>query len=202
VKEVPKGVSILNYHYAHPPDAVAQNWQHNVVIGFDETGFQGHKAPFYRKTAWDFLLAGGSVYSNLDWSFSVASPKGQDLTADEKLGPKDPELRPQLGALKQFMDGLPLVNMKPIANIVQGELPKGVTVRGLTDGETYAFYIKGDGLIQLRLQLPKARLQWEWIDPVTARVTRIVRKDHPGGIAVESLPGYFEDIVLRLFVNK
>jgi hypothetical protein len=34
-------VSILNYHYANPPDAVGQNYDYSRVVAFDETGFRG-----------------------------------------------------------------------------------------------------------------------------------------------------------------
>ncbi|MEP0843794.1 MAG: hypothetical protein HRF43_13910, partial [Phycisphaerae bacterium] len=41
-------VSILNFHYAHPPDTVAMNYGLNRVIGDDETGFRGRDDVLYR----------------------------------------------------------------------------------------------------------------------------------------------------------
>ena len=35
------GVSIFNFHYATPPDAVGENYALGKVIGDDETGFRG-----------------------------------------------------------------------------------------------------------------------------------------------------------------
>jgi hypothetical protein len=36
-----RAVSIFNFHYAVPSDAVAMNWHLNKVIGDNETGFRG-----------------------------------------------------------------------------------------------------------------------------------------------------------------
>ncbi|UCE47234.1 MAG: hypothetical protein JSW47_16720, partial [Phycisphaerales bacterium] len=42
-------VSIFNFHYAKPPDAVADNYGLNKVIGDDETGFAGSEPGPYRR---------------------------------------------------------------------------------------------------------------------------------------------------------
>ena len=55
VTEPDPSVSILNYHYASPPDAVAQNYGLNRVIGCNETGFKGTGDTYYRQEAWDFV---------------------------------------------------------------------------------------------------------------------------------------------------
>ncbi|HEY0867622.1 MAG TPA: cellulase family glycosylhydrolase [Fimbriimonas sp.] len=114
VDAVPAGVSILNYHYASPPDAVAQNYGLNVPIAFDESGFRGSLPDPYRREAWEFFLAGGSVYSGLDWTYTVASPVGNDRTADPKLGLTDPAFKAQLSVLKRFLDRLPIERMRPV----------------------------------------------------------------------------------------
>ena len=77
-------VGVLNFHYCSPPDAVAMNYGLNRAVGFDETGFRGTADLPYRTDAWDFLIAGGAVYSNLDYSYSAAHPDG---TADVTTSP-------------------------------------------------------------------------------------------------------------------
>jgi hypothetical protein len=52
-------VSIFNFHYASPPDAVTTNYALGKVIGDDETGFRGQADLPYRIEAWNFLVAGG-----------------------------------------------------------------------------------------------------------------------------------------------
>jgi hypothetical protein len=59
-------ISIYNFHYASPPDAIATNDHLNKVIGDNETGFKGTNNLPYRVEAWAFILAGGGLYNNLD----------------------------------------------------------------------------------------------------------------------------------------
>ena len=70
--EIPrKGVSIYNFHYASPPVTVEMNFHLNYVIGDNETGFDGIDNTPYRLEAWNFILAGGGLFDNLDYSFTV-----------------------------------------------------------------------------------------------------------------------------------
>src|SRR5687768_77833 len=55
-------VSVFNFHYCNPPDAVAQNYALNRVIAYDETGFKGTGDTVYRVHAWEFVLAGGGLF--------------------------------------------------------------------------------------------------------------------------------------------
>ncbi len=69
-------VSIFNFHYATPPATVEMNYGLGKVIGDDETGFRGvHDTP-YRIEAWDFLVAGGALFDNLDYSFTTEHEDG------------------------------------------------------------------------------------------------------------------------------
>src|SRR5690606_15356376 len=45
-------VSVFNFHYAYPPDAVSQNYHLNKVIGDNETGFNGNADSTYRREGW------------------------------------------------------------------------------------------------------------------------------------------------------
>ena len=42
----------------------------------DETGFKGKGDLVYRAEGWNFLLAGGAIYDNLDYSFTPHHPDG------------------------------------------------------------------------------------------------------------------------------
>ncbi len=46
------------------------------MIGNNETGFKGTADTPYRIQAWDFLMAGGALYNNLDYSFTVGHERG------------------------------------------------------------------------------------------------------------------------------
>ncbi len=68
-------VSIFNFHYAAPPVTVGMNFGLGKAIGDDETGFRGVTDRPYRIEAWDFFIAGGSVFDHLDYSFTTDQRK-------------------------------------------------------------------------------------------------------------------------------
>ena len=109
IEDPDPNVSIFNFHYCRPPDSVAMNYGLNRVIGNNETGFDGNSDAIYRIQGWDFLMAGGALYNNLDYSFTVKHEHG-DFTADPKTpGGGSVALRQQLGILHHFFDKLPFL---------------------------------------------------------------------------------------------
>jgi hypothetical protein len=175
VDKVPEGVSMLNFHYCSPPDAVEQNRDLRLPIAFDESGFRGSGPDPYRREAWEFMMAGGSVYNGLDWTFTVASPQGQDRTGDPNLGLTDPALRSQLSILKRFMDRLTLERMQPMAG-----------VRGLVQPERqWAAYLGDSG--ELRLDLPAGDYRVEWTSTLDGK-TQTSSLKHKNGEAVLASP--------------
>ncbi len=112
VEDPHPSVSLFNFHYCYPPVAVAENWHLNKAIGENETGFRGQHDFLYRTEGWDFILAGGALYNNLDYSFSASHPTGT-LGGYRSPGGGSLALRQQLGALKQLIDGLPLPHIAP-----------------------------------------------------------------------------------------
>ena len=102
-------VSIFNFHYATPPDAVAANYALNKVIGDDETGFRGVEDEHYRTEAWDFVLAGGGLYNNLDYSFVAGQEDGTfEYPATQPGGGR--ALRRQLKILADFINGFDFIS--------------------------------------------------------------------------------------------
>jgi hypothetical protein len=133
-------VSIFNFHYAIPPEAVAMNGHVRGVIGDNETGFEGREDVLYRSEGWAFLMAGGGLYSSLDYSFTVAHPDGTFL-GYESPGGGSPALRGQLGILKRFVEGFDYVHMAPDRAVVSG-LPAGLEAWALVEpGQQYAAYV-------------------------------------------------------------
>ena len=147
-------ISIFNFHYAKPPVTVAQNFHLNKVIGDDETGFAGDdRVKPYRLEGWDFLIAGGAVYSNLDYSFAVGHEDGSaEINAP---GGGGPELWRQLKILKDFLEGFDFIHMTPDDSVITAGTPEGTTARALTlPGKAYAIYVKGNGVEKLSINLP------------------------------------------------
>jgi hypothetical protein len=191
-------VSIFNFHYAKPPVTVTQNYQLNKAIGDDETGFAGEdRVKPYRLEAWDFLVAGGAVYSNLDYSFTVGHEQG-DARIDAPGG-GGPELRRQLQILKEFMQGLDFLQMKPDDSVLKSKLPQGVTARVLCEpGRAYAVYVNGNSLAELALELPAGEYKAEWLNTKTGQVEKAESFRHGGGSHTLQAPGYTDDIALRI----
>lgn len=191
-------VSTFNFHYASPPVAVAENWALNRPIAFDETGFAGSADATYRAQAWEFLLAGGAVFDNLDYSFTVAHPDGTAPVQAPTPGGGSPTLRRQLAILRRFMDRLDLVHMQPESTLLPGALPGGAAAYALAGPDSAALYLRGGPRDQLTVTLPAGRWRPEWTDVITGAVTPGETVDHRGGPLTLPVPHYGEDIALRL----
>ena len=119
--------------------------------------------------------------------------------AQENLGSTDPDLRPQLGHLKRFLDSFDLARMAPATGIIAAGVPAGATARVLADpGRQYAVYVSGGEHADLRLELPAGRYAVEWVDPRTGSVSRAETLEHGGGAAALRSPAYEGDIALAV----
>ncbi len=199
-------VSIFNFHYAQPPDAVALNASLHKVIADDETGFAGRDDVTYRREAWEFILAGGGIFSHLDYSFTTRHPAG-DLVDHGSPGGGSPKLRRELKILRDFIESFDFIHMQPANEIVRGGVltayfagvpaRAGATVRVLA-GKSYAIYISGGEAVQLNLELAAGSYTVEWINTCTGRIDKSERFDHPGGCRELSSPAYTQDIALAI----
>jgi hypothetical protein len=198
VEEPHPAVSVFNFHYASPPRAVAENYALNKPIGDDETGFKGTGDAFYRMEAWDFLIAGGSAFSNLDYSFTP-DHEGGTYRHTTSPGGGGPGLRAQLATLKRFVEGFDFVAMRPHDGLLRGKLPEGLTARVLAEpGKAYAAYVRGGTAVTLALEVPKGRYHVEWLHPRTGEAAAARDVEHPGGELRLESPEYAEDIAMRL----
>jgi hypothetical protein len=190
-------VSVFNFHYATPPQAVATNWNLNRPIGDDETGFRGDGDFAYRSEAWEFLLAGGSEYSNLDYSFTVGH---EDGTAKNKApGGGSHALREQLNILKDFLYGFDFLRMTPAQDVVKGGVPKGGAAYALArKGREYAIYVRGGEITELAIELVAGNYTASWLDTKTGKSLATSDHDHRGGPLKLASPAYQEDIALAV----
>ena len=190
-------VSIFNFHYATPPDTVAMNYGLKRVIADDETGFRGSDDFVYRHEGWEFMLAGGAIYDNLDYSFSVEHEDGS-LRPDAPGGGGS-TLRRQLAILKQFMDGFSFVRMKPdLAAIKDNTIPKA-SIRALSEaGRQYAIYIRGDGVEKFAVSLPAGTYRIQWTDTQKGPLGTPETLQHAGGVRTLEVPVYRADIGLAI----
>src|SRR6185436_10113037 len=133
-------VSIFNFHYCHPPDVVAMNYRLDKAIGENETGFRGKEDVLYRTEGWDFILAGGALYNNLDYSFTTKVADGS-FVAYKSPGGGSPALRKQLRILRAFMNGFEFVKMVPDDSVLRSISLEGLRGRALVEpGRQVAVY--------------------------------------------------------------
>jgi hypothetical protein len=195
-------VSIFNFHYCHPPDTVEMNYHLNKVIGENETGFRGKDDALYRTEGWDFIIAGGAVYNNLDYSFTPPHPRG-DFLDYKSPGGGSPALRAQLKILSDFINSFDFIKMRPDNSVIKGGVPTGATARALVEpGKAYAIYLKGGTEASLVLELPAGRYKAEWRNTRTGKIDKTEEFNHGGGELKLASPAYSEDIALRVTVRK
>jgi len=188
--------SILNFHYAYPE---VVNWNRGLkrVIGYDETGFAGRDDATYRRQAWNFVLSGGAIYNNLDYSFSVGREDGADLE-NKAPGGGSPTLRRQLKVLSEFVHRLDLAKMEPNPLLVArapGVVPRVLSAR---DGRAHALYLQGRAPTALELNMTGGSWTAEWISIEDGKVLK--RETVSGGNAATVLtsPDFADAVALRL----
>ncbi len=190
-------VGLLNFHYAYPPHAVAANYGLSLALGDDETA-DGTVAGERRREGWAFLLAGGSDFSNLDWSFARDDPLGEGRVAQAEGRIYDGrEVRRHLAVLLRFMRSLDLLPLHPDPNLVVA-LPEGTRAYALAEsGRQYAIYLEGTSVGSLPLRVEPGTYRVGWWDPTTGPV-RTETVSAAAGRMLLTPPPYTQDLAVLL----
>ncbi|MGC1242970.1 MAG: cellulase family glycosylhydrolase [Chryseosolibacter sp.] len=190
-------VSVFNFHYAAPPVAVGHNYQLNKVIGDNETGFDGNADSTYRKEGWAFILAGGALYNNLDYSFTSDHEDGTFQYPTTQPGGGTPALRKQLAHLQKFISSFDYLRMRPdSATIVNRTEFRNAHVLSET-GKQYAIYIFKNGPVQLQLALPEGSYSVEFTNPLSGKSESAATVSSSGRISITT-PDFEEDVAIRI----
>lgn len=206
-KKVPQprdGVSVYNFHYAAPPVTVAMNYDLNLPVGDNETGFDGTEDETYRKEAWNFILAGGALFNHLDYSFTAGMEDGSFEIPQNQPGGGGKALRNQFGILAGFMREVDIADMKPVSEgIIRFIGQEKLSVRGLADGHrTMVYYLDGNetpGTSALvEINLPAGPYRITWVNTITGGRTVNDINGHQGGWLVLNTPLYLTDIALKV----
>jgi Cellulase (glycosyl hydrolase family 5) len=210
-------VSILNFHYAYPPDAVAMNYGLDRVIGYNETGFRGTNNAPYRIAAWDFIVAGGGLFNNLDYSFTAGHEDGTFVYPANQPGGGNPVLRKQLAFLSDVIRQFDFVHMRPDNEVLAGGLPRGLHARALVQpGKAWLVYLQtapkrgdargadgrktgfADGAVSLGIKLPAGHFKVQWLDTRLCATIRSEGFSSGGGIRKLPVPAFAQDIALAV----
>ncbi|GAA0881298.1 hypothetical protein GCM10009119_42680 [Algoriphagus jejuensis] len=167
ILSVSEHVSILNFHY-NWPESAEMNYHWNKVIGFDESGFAGSEDLVYRRQAWAFMLSGGGLFNNLDYSFFSGQEGG--TLENEAPGGGSKALRSQLKILSEFMHELDLANTVPDKSLVQAA--PGLLTFALKNGNKgFAVYVIEAGTNDsfFTLTIPAGTYELEELDPISGK---------------------------------
>lgn len=189
-------ISIFNFHYAYP-EAASQNLGLKKAIGLDETGFMPHADIHYRSQTWKFILAGGALYNNLDYSFTIGTEDGTSTIDNGTPGWGGVAYRRQLQILKDFIGKFDFIRMKPDNSILQvsnGNLG-GFQVLAET-GKQYAIYLEKANFGEITLQIPDGNYTIEWINTLSGHTVRKDSLKVNNGLTTMVCPEFQEDIAL------
>lgn len=215
-------VSIFNFHYANPR-TVTENLGLGRALADDETGFRGSDAETYRVEGWQFLMAGGGLYDNLDYGYTTLSPEGRDQ-ANSAPGSTTLDIRAQLAILHGFFDTLDFIHMQPATGTGQVTPPAGVAVHALRRGDqaVAAYFVLKSHVSaksitptsvsakdktsvntapttgEATLDLAAGDWKAEWISPLTGKTINEEQFKHTGGSRTLRLPSLAPDLALRL----
>ena len=193
--KVDPNISILNFHYVWP-EAVWMNYGWNRPINFDESGFAGTDTDNYLRQAWQFMVAGGAIFNNLDYSFFVGKEDG--LGENNAPGGGSTEFRKQLKFLRSFIESFDFVKMRPDFNIVTHA--PGVDWQSISEpGKQYAIVFAGVATDWVKLNLPKGKYNYEFVSPYTGKTLKKGFFTHKKNtIKKMRMPEFKEMVVLKI----
>jgi hypothetical protein len=191
-------VSIFNFHYAYPPVTVSQNYHLNKVIGDNETGFDGNSDSTYRREGWSFILNGGALYNNLDYSFTADNEQGDFEYPSSQPGGGTAALRSQLSYLKSFIGGFDFLSMRPDSTLVttaglQEDRPYAL----VEPGKQYAIYMFGKGPHSFSISAAAGNYTVEYMNPLTGIFESSQEVVSDGTLKLTS-PEFTEDVAIKI----
>ncbi len=196
VDKVDPNISIMNFHYAWP-EAVWLNYGWNRPVSFDESGFAGSEDATYLRQAWQFMMGGGTIFNSLDYSFYVGKEDGTGENSAPGGGSKN--LRNQLATLKSFLESMNFVKMHPDFDVVVHA--PGMQVQAISEpGKQYAVIFTGVSVLPVKLNMPKGKYWFEFIDPHSGRKLKsgfFTQKQK--GIKEMVLPEFGELLALKIY---
>ncbi len=163
IQDPPAGISIFNFHYADP-DAVLLNAGLQGVIGLDETGFMPQEDLLYITQAWRFILSGGGLYNNLDYSFTAGHEQGDWPVPPSNPGWGGSGFREKLSILARTMKEVPFHEMEFSDTLVTAEATDLIQF-GLHNGDgTSIVYLENCRGVTLYPAVPGGQYTVTWLN--------------------------------------
>ncbi|MEM7572623.1 MAG: hypothetical protein AAF433_06975 [Bacteroidota bacterium] len=197
-------LSIYNHHYDADAESVIKNYDRiPKIFSFNETGVMATSTPEYRFQAWKYLMNGGALYNNLDFTYQVGDEDGHGTSLfsggqSGYMGCTDHDVKYQLARLLEFWQGLNFVDMIPGDNCISFEYGHLETYGFYEAGETYLVYFIGSGQPGAYLNMVDGKYRLEWLDPRTLQVLEEEEVMVENSFLNLAGPGFREDIVALL----
>ena len=186
---------------------MAENYALNRVIGDDETGFKGNADRPYRIEGWDFIMAGGGLYNNLDYSFNAGHETGTFKMPSKTPGGGNPGFRQSMKALHEFITSFDFIHMSPV-NDIQTQ-PENLSTRALVQpGQAYAIYVHTQAKeetsfkpneVTLTFKLPAGQYTAQWINTRNGHVEKTETVTPSSNQTVTlTAPAFTDDVAVSL----
>lgn len=197
-----KNISIFNHHYDKEAASVKLNYSRiSRAFAFNETGLMPVYSEAYRIQGWQYMMCGGALYNNLDFTFQTGYEDGTGIAqfnCSDYNGSGDIRTRRQLAYLLQFMNSLDFVHLKPAPQLFTVYYGDKNMYALANEGVQYAIYVVGGSNSYYRLNVPKGKYKVEFIDPATGLLLQTQKQEHNGGDWRIEGPDYKTDIAIRI----
>lgn len=197
-----KNISIFHHHYDKNVKSLEHNYGINKALSFNETGLMPPSTPQYRIQGWKYMMSGGALYNNLDFTFQVGyedGTGGTEFICNGYNACSDKNVKFEMAALLRFMNLFDFINSKPNYNVIRCAWGDQNFYVLENPGKEYAIYIYGGsnkGAITLAL-LP-GKYKASWINPSDGKTIKSLEltTSGDGNILFTEYPAYNDDLAL------
>lgn len=197
-----ENISVFNHHYDKDAASVKLNYKDIPrAFSFNETGLMPVYSKAYRVQGWKYLMSGGALYNNLDFTFQAGHEDGSgkaEFSCDGYKGSGDPRVRSEIASLASFFKTIDFVHMRPsndIFIVYYGD--RDLYALG-NPGKQYAIYAVGGKNSWYRLNIPRGKYMVEYIEPATGRLILREIMEHIAGELRLDGPDYEDDLAIRI----
>jgi hypothetical protein len=195
-------ISVFNHHYDKDAASVRLNYKSIPrAFAFNETGLMPKYSEAYRIQGWRYMMSGGALYNNLDFTFQVGHEDGSgnaEFSCEWYQGSGDPRVRMEISQLAKFFNTLDFVHMQPVKDLFTVYFGDREYYILANPGRQYAIYVLGGVNTIYRLSVPFGKYRVSWIDPATGIKIRQDEVNHTSGELRLQGPDYKTDMAIRI----
>ena len=199
-----KNISAFNHHYDKNARSVQLNYKNiDRAFTFNETGLMPVSTPQYRIQGWKYIMCGGAMYDNLDFTFQVGYEDGSGhsgFSCEWYSGCDDTSVKYEMANLSKFANSIDFTHMKPDYNVIIVSYGDENVYPLVNPGKEYAVYFTGGKKAKLMLSIPNGTYEFKWINPADLKNISTNTQTIEDGRINLSGPEYEEDILL--YVKK